>query len=311
VAESLRKAFTSPSSLSDATRLSGLTALFNIAPQIPSLRCRLLLDVLSFGSSPGTDKAQARLVLGMVRPNVDAWVSKWQLSTEDQKSIYLSIAQVERNAGSPTHAVLAAVVRGMEVDQQSCPSDVAHLESAARLYLADATHFECDLVALPAFEQLAKPGSLCGLLKDVVHGDVARVQAGVSTSAAAAAAVSQDALVEKTRLCALLSCAEQARGSPVQYAEVARVVGLPLDAVETFIVKAVGKGIVEAKMDQMAETVSVSRWTQRVFDKQSWGPVKAQLAMWSDNLKKAADIVHKVIPTQLPPSLATPVSRTV
>lgn len=42
------------------------------------------------------------------------------------------------------------------------------------------------------------------------------------------------------------------------------------DAVESWVVRAITTGLIDARMDQQAQTVIVSRSTERVFDAAAW-----------------------------------------
>ena len=57
-----------------------------------------------------------------------------------------------------------------------------------------------------------------------------------------------------------------------------------VDEVEGWVVKAISAGLVDARMDQQAATVTVTRSVQRDFSHRNWVDLKARLDQWSANV---------------------------
>ena len=50
--------------------------------------------------------------------------------------------------------------------------------------------------------------------------------------------------------------------------------------VENWIVRAIGRRLLEARIDQLQRLVTITRTTQRSFSQQDWGRLAAQLKTW-------------------------------
>ena len=55
---------------------------------------------------------------------------------------------------------------------------------------------------------------------------------------------------------------------------------MPASEVEALVVQAIGKRIVEARIDQLRGTVSVAKCVPRTFGAGQWRELQGQLAVW-------------------------------
>jgi len=63
------------------------------------------------------------------------------------------------------------------------------------------------------------------------------------------------------------------------------------DEVEQWIVMAIGKKLIEAKIDQLERSIQITRSTKQVFGAAQWKELQGQLAAWKLNLGNVAALV--------------------
>ena len=57
-----------------------------------------------------------------------------------------------------------------------------------------------------------------------------------------------------------------------------------MNEVEDWVVKAISSGLVDARMDQLTSTVTVTRSVQREFSGSQWRLLKERLDAWAGNI---------------------------
>jgi len=77
----------------------------------------------------------------------------------------------------------------------------------------------------------------------------------------------------------------------VTYAEIKETLQCGDDEVEEWVVRAVGAGVVDAKMDQNMQRVVFTRCTDRVFSNAEWKRLSEQISQWRGSI----DVVQKTL----------------
>jgi len=95
--------------------------------------------------------------------------------------------------------------------------------------------------------------------------------------------LNEEQLAEKMKLLSLASLASSSR--ELTYAEIAKALQIPEDQVEPQVIKAISEGLIEAKMDQLKNTVRVTRSLQRVFTRAEWKYLSENLTAWKKNIQ--------------------------
>lgn len=173
------------------------------------------------------------------------------------------------------------------------------MTEAARRVVVDfctgADAFTFDLADSPAVRELAEDAAtrpLHALLTALLGGDaeaLAAVQRASPDLLPSLGLAPEDALT-KTRLMAL---AALALSRPVlRFEEVRDALGVPLAEVEPLVVRAVGRGLLDARIDQLARTVTVTRCEPRAFGGQDWRALQATLRGWLGALERAEQIAE-------------------
>ena len=66
---------------------------------------------------------------------------------------------------------------------------------------------------------------------------------------------------------------------------------MPAEDVEPLLVRAIGWGLVEGRLDQLAGSVRVTHAASRSFGKAQWEDLRVQLADWRERLHAMQDSV--------------------
>jgi translation initiation factor 3 subunit M len=98
-------------------------------------------------------------------------------------------------------------------------------------------------------------------------------------------------LVTSMRLLSLCSLATE--HSEIPYAAIASDLDVPKEEVEAWVVRTISAKLIEAKMDQLSETVLISKCVHRVFGPEQWRVLQAKLASWKTNIKGILDTIAK------------------
>ena len=146
----------------------------------------------------------------------------------------------------------------------------------------DLYHF--DLASNPAVAQLASDAAhapLHRLLSIFLGGSVAEYSAHVAAHPAllSSLGLSSEAALAKMQLLALMGLAHGA--SEVTFGEIQAALGIPEVEVEAAVVQAIGKRVLEARINQLAGTVAVTKCAPRTFGGEQWGELAAQLEGWA------------------------------
>lgn len=170
--------------------------------------------------------------------------------------------------------------------------------SPFRFALQNPEMFKCDLYGMAAFKQLeADPEhvEVFQLLNIMLSGDLKGLQSFVKEHASALAAcnIAQEQAMLKTRLMALLALGEQQQGlsSVLTFDQIRDALSISEEDVEEWIVIAIGKKLIQGKIDQLHRRVQITRCTQRTFEPAQWMKLRTQLAVWTANLSNVADMV--------------------
>ena len=86
------------------------------------------------------------------------------------------------------------------------------------------------------------------------------------------------------RILSLTSLA--AEHEEIPYSVIAETLKLPSGTteVESWVIAAVNSGLLQAKMDQLAQKVMVERCVVRQFDKEQWKSLQSRLSLWKKHV---------------------------
>ena len=84
------------------------------------------------------------------------------------------------------------------------------------------------------------------------------------------------------RLMSLAALGTESASGQVTYQQVQDTLQVSAEEVETWIVRAIGANVLEAKMDQVRRVVMITRCLHRVFGAQQWVDLANKLSQWRD-----------------------------
>jgi translation initiation factor 3 subunit M len=88
---------------------------------------------------------------------------------------------------------------------------------------------------------------------------------------------------------ALIAVASRAAGGAVALSEVQAALDIPEDQVQPWIVRAIGKRLIEGKIDQVAGTVTATRCLRRAFSSNDWAALAQRLKGLGSGLSAIAE----------------------
>jgi len=232
------------------------------------------------------------LVPGLVK-HVEENCKDWELSAEETRKMYYTCAGLLESIDKKAkvlefHLKYLATVKEGDKTGAEC-EEVA--KKACTAFLASPDVMQVDLLEYAGVRALEKGSAdakaIFQLLSTLLKGTIAEYEAFVKSNPKALTAVglSADLGMTKMRLMALAAIAEKATGSgEIAYATFKDALKVSASEVEEWIVKAIGAKLIDAKMDQVREVVTVTRCAHRVFGKEQWSDLRVKLAAWRDNL---------------------------
>ncbi|KAL3670283.1 hypothetical protein V7S43_004596 [Phytophthora oleae] len=261
-------------------------ALFNKAKTLPKVQLQALLAVLKLAqSSDNVDLVAPYLV------QVDALLDTQKLSVEDRRALLLAVVDVlEQGDKLKVLAVLetylATFEQGQVAKQQALRAVQIVLQNPVDSFLA-----RVDLAASSVVETSLKGDKILELL-DIVSTKTLKEFVAFQKSAGSVFKdneLVEAELVDTMRLFTL--CTLPTGFKEIPYAAVAAALDVDEEDVEKWVVRAITAGVVNAKIDQLARTVAISRSLQRRFGAEQWKEVDAKLQLYKKNVGGLLNII--------------------
>ena len=144
-----------------------------------------------------------------------------------------------------------------------------------------------NLLGLPAIQALEKDQpAILSLLKIFQEGKLSDYQAFLQKNGGPSVLAQWDldpASCEKN-MKILSLCSLAAEHEEIPYQVIADTLSISPDTVEGQVIAAVNSGLLEAKMDQLAQKVMVERCVVRKFDMDEWKGLQKRLQTWRKNV---------------------------
>ncbi|KXZ45351.1 hypothetical protein GPECTOR_55g257 [Gonium pectorale] len=288
-------------------RLTALLMLYGILAEQPAGQRAVLLAAAAYAARNASKCRTA--FCAAVRGKAPRWVSEWGLAPAEARQLYLALAAAMRGAtdrpSTREHLSLVGLALGLPapagVDQQGAEAAAGALAD----YLRSASVFTLDLLPLAPVAALASHatyGALHKLAAAVAAGDVAGTRAAATAAAleSVGGGVTQDVLLSKARMTALLSACAGCGAGEVALKDLAAAMDVPEDQVPTWIVRAIGAKMLEGRLDSCRGVLSVARATHPVFAAPQWAKLASQLGALKETVAAAVEALGQVRP---PPQL--------
>ncbi|KAL9132528.1 MAG: hypothetical protein Q9175_006297 [Cornicularia normoerica] len=274
--------------------LSILTTVFNILPSTNDTRYHVFLAVLRVVRSSSSFE--------LLRPqlkNLDSWIAAWETDEEDQRKLYLEIANVAAEAGedAQSYLYLLRALRTIPAEDVSSQDSHSLAIRALKAALSHPSHFDFqDLTSSDPIQALRNSDPEwyemleifnAELLDD--YNDFLESHEDFLPNASLDASV----LHRKMRLLTLASLAASTQSRSLPYQHIARALQIPSEDVEMWVIDVIRAGLVEGKLSQLNQTFLIHRSTYRVFGEKQWTEVQGRLDTWRASLEGVLAVVRQ------------------
>lgn len=272
-------------------RLQTLIALYNVV-QEREARLSVLLTAIRYSTST---PELADLMLPVIRHNAETWIADLATSPAVERELLkassgaLKVASRKpRTAAKESYRLLTRCLATYEkADPQEASFGKEVAASVVKDFIASPDLYHFDLFESPAVVHLASDSQyapLYALLKIYLTGGVSDYKAFAAKNLGVleSVGVTEENALAKMRLLALMGLAsDSASGNEVAFAELKGALELNEQEVEACVVQAIGKKIIEARIDQLRGVVQISKCTPRTFGKAEWQHLGSQLGGWA------------------------------
>ena len=211
-------------------------------------------------------------------------LEKWGVPVTTRRKLYEVIASVLPDNRKQRFLLLLVESYGKDLDgpgrQAAQQATIGAIRDPIALFRQQRS-----LLGLPAIQALEKDQpALWSLLKIFQEGKFSDYQAYVQKNASALAQWNLDAAVCEKNMRILTVCSLAAEHEEIPYQVIADTLAIAPNTVEGQVIAAVNSGLLEAKMDQLAQKVMVERCVVRKFDIDEWKGLQKRLQTWRKNV---------------------------
>ena len=229
--------------------------------------------------------------------NLDAWVVEWETDAEDQRTLYLNIADVASEAGEAdeSYNYLLRALRTIPPTDSNTEESQQLSIRALKAALSHPSHFSFqDLTALDSIQALRNSNPTHFELLEVFNAELLDDYHDFLTTYPdflSSENLREDVLERKMRLLTLTSIAASSSTRSIPYAQIASALQVPSNDVEMWVIDVIRAGLVEGKLSQLNKTFLIHRSTHRVFGDKQWVEVSGRLDTWRTSLEGVLAVV--------------------
>lgn len=226
-------------------------------------------------------------------------MAQWETDEEDQRKLYLSIADVAGEAGEEEQSYLYLLRALRTIPTEEVSGEEAHALSvrALKSALSHPTHFDFqDLTAVDAIQALRKSDPTYFELLEIFNAELLDDFDDFKDehdSWLEEQGLSDSILYRKMRLLTLASLAASTQSRSLPYQKIAKALQIPSEDVEMWVIDVIRAGLVEGKLSQLNQTFLIHRSTYRVFGEKQWTEVQGRLDTWRSSLEGVLGVVRQ------------------
>ena len=230
--------------------------------------------------------------------NLDIWIAAWEVDEEEQRKLYLLIADVADEAGedAESYLYLLRALRTIPPDEASSPESKSLAIRALKAALIHPTHFDFqDLTSSDPIQALRKSDQDWYELLEIFNAELLDDYNDFLESHDdffEKALLDLSVLQRKMRLLTLASLAATTPSRSLPYQHISRALQIPDEDVEMWVIDVIRAGLVEGKLSQLNQTFLIHRSTYRVFGEKQWQEVQGRLDTWRASLNGVLDVVR-------------------
>lgn len=280
----------------------------------PALRMKILFNLYNLLVNPycrfyvymkALDLAINGKATELVIPSfkkMDTFLREWNIGMEDQRKLFLAIANIlkeskSRSSGKDSFKFLTRYLATLSNEDANAISEAKEeAVNAVIEFVKSPDMFQCDLLDMPAVAQLEKDGNLALVYELLKIFLTQKLDAYLEFHAANSTFLESHGLVHddcitKMRLISLIDLASAESGQ-ISFTLIKDTLKINDDEVETWVVKAITAKLIDCRMDQMNQTVIVSRCVERMFGQQQWLALRTKLGTWRGNIANVINTIQ-------------------
>lgn len=275
----------------------------------PSLRLKILFNLYNLLENPYSKffvytKALDLAVNGKVTESIipsfkkiNSLLQEWNIGKEDQRALFLTISNILKDSKSMAKDSFAFLTKYLatfsSTDEESYNTNETKEEAVRAIieFVKSPDMFQCDLLDLPAIGQLEKDEKYALVYQLLKIFLTQRLDAYMEFHAANPTLLKSygavhDDCVTKMRLMTLVDLSSNDSGE-IPYSAIKEALQITEDEVEHWVVRGITSKILDCKMNQMNQSVIVSRHMERVFGPAQWEALHSKLGGWRANVASA------------------------
>ncbi|CAN6477137.1 unnamed protein product [Victoria cruziana] len=273
----------------------------------PALRLKILFNLYNLLEHPYSrffvyEKALELAIRGKVTESIipsfkkiDNFLKEWDIGPVEQRRLFLKISNVLGEAKSSSKEYFSSLTKYLATfsneDAHTMSKAKPVAERAIFEFVKAPDMFQCDLLDMPAVRQLEKDGKYALAFQLLKIFLTQRLDAYLDFQAANSTLLKSHGLVHeecitKMRLMSLADLGSNG-SSEIPYSMIRDTLRINDDEVEYWVVRAISAKLLDCKMDQMNETVIVSRHSERMFGQSQWEVLRFRLEEWRGNVTNA------------------------
>ena len=275
------------SAANEDVALSALCRAYNTFPPHSKARLATLMSILEFAAKSGKTPNVASALKG----KTELIKTEHGLSGGSYRDFLFALSGLYpgpcEESFEALNAYLASFGTGSELNQIS--KDKNATKVANRLVselMRTPQHFKCDFVV--ALKVLGGKAHEC--VKILVDGSVKDMKKFCKASSAflKELGTTEAQCVGKVRLLALAAIGAEAQkgrgGDEISYASVTEALDVSAEEVEPWLVRGIGLGILEGRMDQLHQVFKVQKTAHKTFGDDEWATLRDRLGSMHANI---------------------------
>lgn len=270
-------------------RLRCMALLYNaVSEDDLSRRFSLLASTITLASKVG----MIAKIVDTILPKIDTFLRQWKMGIPGKRRMYKVCYEALRSANMVEKAFAfnvkqLALYNGAPEEEMVSVRDatvdvIIQAVRLPKLYRFD-TLLELD--AVKRFENLDGDFKLLfQLICIFVRDELAVFTAFKANNEALLKKYEIDGAIAQDKM-RLLTFASLGIDSPdLTYDMIATALQISEGEVEDWVIRAIGSGLVDAKINQLKSSVAIYRSTQRMFTREEWQPLSERINIWKENI---------------------------
>ncbi|KAI8917750.1 hypothetical protein DFJ77DRAFT_457631 [Powellomyces hirtus] len=228
--------------------------------------------------------------------SVDSWLAEWGVGIAEKRALYLLLSQkLEASCDFKREAYefLLKYLATYDSDAKSAAEAQEHALRSVKAAISIPTVLDFDDLHKLSTVQNLKSTKHFELLAIFLEGSLKQYQAFVKANPTFVPeqGLSEEDNLTKMRLLSMASLAANNVQGEVAYNTIAEALDVPIDEVEIWVINVIRAGLIDAKMNQLKQTVVISRSVHRVFTDNEWKSLQERLGAWRTNLKDVLQVI--------------------